>query len=398
MKPKIRRYLLRFLGALLAVLIGVCLAEVGLRTAGIGMPNLYAPDEYCGSRLRPSTSGVWIFEGHGVISINSSGFRGPETSKTKAKNIFRIAVLGDSFIEALQVDEADSFCNQLQEILNQTAPANRKYEVINCGVSGYGTAQELLMLQNHVLPLGPDAVLLAIYPGNDIRNNLRSMENDETRPYFTIGPDNELIPDVSFRAAAAFATAASNYEQSKATVINQSRFLQLAKHVRQHGLGGSKQQEPVGVEDVLLNATDAASFVYRQPSVPEHVEAWNITERLVQEIARTCHDSGVEFLAFNVSTPAQVYPDSDIQKQLLDHFSIPNLFYAERRLRTFCEEYSIEFFPLASHLRSEVEDSQLFLHGFANTRIGTGHWNKQGHQLAAKLVSASLRKRIESSQ
>jgi len=387
--------MLKCLCAVLATLVGVGLAEVGLRIAGIGMPNLYTPDQHCGSRLRPSTNGVWISEGHGNIAINSNGFRGPELSKAKSKNSFRIAVLGDSFIEALQVNAADSFCCQLQSILNKTSPATREYEVINCGVSGYGTAQELQMLQNYVLPLAPDAVLLAVFPGNDIRNNLRVLENDEARPYYTIEPDNELRLDVSFRTSLLFTTASSEYEQIKAAVVNESRFLQMAKHIRQHGLSGDKQVGPAGTEDALLEALDAAPYVYRQPEALEHVEAWNITERLIQEIAKTCDGAGIAFLVFNVSTPPQVYPDSIVQKKLLDRFNVPDLFYAERRLKNFCEKSSITFFPLASHLQSEANDSHQFLHGFSNTRLGTGHWNEQGHQLAARLVAAAMKSDIE---
>jgi lysophospholipase L1-like esterase len=399
MKSPIRRHMLKFLCAVVATLIGVCVAEVGLRTAGIGMPILYTPDEFCGSRMRPSTTGIWIFEGRGNISINSDGFRGPEFPKTKAENSFRIAVLGDSFIEALQVNEADSFCCQLEDILNESAPANCNYEVLNCAVSGYGTAQELLMLQNHVLQLAPDAVLLAIYPGNDLRNNLRKLENDDARPYFTIGPDNELKLDLSFQTSLPFTMAASDYEQAKASVVNRSRFLQLAKHVRQHGLSGKKEARlVVGIEDALLREVDTASYIYRQSTVPEHMEAWNVTERLIQEIAKTCDDSGVALLAFNISTPSQAYPDFSIQKRLLDHFNIPDFFYAERRLSTICEKSSIEFFPLASHLRSEVDDTELFLHGFSNTRFGTGHWNEQGHQLAARLVAAAIKNKIENDE
>lgn len=395
MKPATRRNLQKLLCVVGAVVIGSCLAEVGLRIGGLGMPSLYTSDQHCGSRLRPSTNGVWIFEGHGKIAINSRGFRGPEIPMPKAHNVFRIAVLGDSFIEALQVNEADSFCFQLQQILNNTASTSHKYEIINCGVSGYGTAQELLMLQNYVLPIDPDAVLLAIYPGNDIRNNLQDLEKDTARPYFKLGADSNLTADTSFRRSTAYQRAASNYEQSKAAIVNKSRVLQLAKHVRQHGMNGKLQIVETDIKDSLLQELVAAPYVYSQTAIPTHVEAWDVTTMLIQKFARTCEDSEIDLLTFNVSTPAQVYPDSTIRQQLQKELNLADLFYSEHRLSDFCEQNAINFFPLASCLESEIEGPAHFLHGFSNTRLGTGHWNKQGHQIAARLIAPTIIEMID---
>ncbi len=165
---------------------------------GIGYPLLYRPDYHCGSRLLPSTIGVWNEEGHGHVSVNSLGFRGKEILP-KQPNTFRIAVLGDSFVESLQVDEEQTFVSLLEKQLNQLVAAkDRQFEVINCGVSGYGTAQELLMLQNYVFPLEPNAVLLSVFPENDIWCNLRALAGDETIPYFTFGESDDLVLDTRF--------------------------------------------------------------------------------------------------------------------------------------------------------------------------------------------------------
>ena len=32
----------------------------------------------------------------------------------------------------------------------------------------------------------------------------------------------------------------------------------------------------------------------------------------------------------------------------------------------------------------------LYLHGFTNTRMGSGHWNEAGHALAAELLGKTL--------
>ena len=56
-------------------------------------------------------------------------------------------------------------------------------EVINFGVSGFGTIQEWQMLEHYVGDYAPDLVLLAFLPGNDVRNNSRQLESDHRRPF-----------------------------------------------------------------------------------------------------------------------------------------------------------------------------------------------------------------------
>jgi lysophospholipase L1-like esterase len=391
-----RRFRRRFLMRLIAIAAGCALAigiaEVGLRFAGIGMPNLYVPDHFCGSRLRPSTAGVWMHEGHGHISINANGFRGPTLPATKASHVFRIATLGDSFIEALQVDEHATLCFQLQRLLNAaSSDSHRRYEVINCGVSGYGTAQELQMLRHHVLPLAPDAVLLAIYPENDIRNNLRSLEQDPARPYFTINSDGNLFLDNSFRTSIPFVTASSLYERRKAAVINRSRVLQVLQHAKKSMFNAEDIEDgPANAEDALYVSVKDASYTYASPTTREHQRAWRITQRLIEELARECETQQVPLFVFTVSSPAQVYPDSRLRRRVEDKCGVADLFYAERRIQAICSDADIRFCSLASQLQTAVDESGSFLHGFSNSRLGFGHWNESGHLAAAQILSSWL--------
>jgi hypothetical protein len=41
-------------------------------------------------------------------------------------------------------------------------------------------------------------------------------------------------------------------------------------------------------------------------------------------------------------------------------------------------------------MQKYAEDENVFLHGFKNTELGTGHWNENGHQLAGKLIAGKI--------
>jgi len=95
----------------------------------------------------------------GDISINSDGFRGPEYSITKPANTFRIIMLGDSETFSYMLAWRDTLPMQLENLLNQH-PGLLRYEVMNFGVEGYGTFQELEMLKTKGLKYNPDLIIL----------------------------------------------------------------------------------------------------------------------------------------------------------------------------------------------------------------------------------------------
>jgi hypothetical protein len=82
----------------------------------------------------------------------------------------------------------------------------KKLEIINFGVSGYGTTQELLTLRERVWDYAPDLVLLAMTTNNDITDNLRAFKKTDQIPYF-VYRDGQLILDDSFVKRSPFACA-----------------------------------------------------------------------------------------------------------------------------------------------------------------------------------------------
>merc|ERR1712054_700284 len=96
-------------------------------------------------------------EGKGWIAVNKDGLRDKEYSKEKPDNTLRIAVIGDSFAEAIQVNAEDTFWSLMETKLPQCQRfQNQNIEVINFGVGDYGTAQEYMTLKHHVSEYSPD--------------------------------------------------------------------------------------------------------------------------------------------------------------------------------------------------------------------------------------------------
>jgi lysophospholipase L1-like esterase len=84
----------------------------------------------------------------------------------KAKNIFRIIVLGDSVTLHPDGILDDYFPKKCEEFLNQGLPKAR-FEVINFGIPGYNTHQEVRLLETQLLSYAPDLVILGYCSRND---------------------------------------------------------------------------------------------------------------------------------------------------------------------------------------------------------------------------------------
>ena len=197
-----RRPWVTLLGVLIALLIGLLLAEGLVRAAdalGVvdlspslaelpaasqdeivelsGDTALYISDPTLHHRMAANWSGVFPEEivqevGRSEVPIrtNSLGLRSPEVEHDKPAGTTRILVLGDSVAFGWGVRGEDTFASQLASLLATVYP-DQRFEVINAGVSGYGTWQELQWLKQTGVDLQPDVVIVQAHL-NDAADNL----------------------------------------------------------------------------------------------------------------------------------------------------------------------------------------------------------------------------------
>jgi len=159
------------------VLIGTLL-EAGLRLfyPQGGQPiQMWEFDPLLGFRHKPNLDFTHVWGGHeGVSRIQTGpmGFRDTEVPTVKKPDGFRIHLLGDSYTFGYGVDGQFTFAKILERNLNNSLDSGNSFLVINAGVSGYGTAQEMLQYELVGSKLHPDLVILSVFLGNDIQDNL----------------------------------------------------------------------------------------------------------------------------------------------------------------------------------------------------------------------------------
>lgn len=391
MKPRRAKLLALLISSALALGIG----ELAFRVAGVSNPNFYGPDPERGWVLIPGTTGLWTKEGRAEIRINAEGFRGPDVPTKKPPGMFRIAVLGDSCVEALQVPEEQTFAKLLEAELAAcpalAAAHQTKVESLNFGVSGYGTAQELLALRNQAAPFQPDLVLLAFYSGNDVRNNEKTLDQEELRPYFELKQGGGLVLDASFRDHSSYKLRRSWPARAFYGLVNRSRLLQGAKAAKSRldGWLGARKAKRVEKGDAVQEL-GLDNAVYAPPTEDAWKKAWSVTEALVAEMKRESEAKGARFAVVSLTTPIQVDPEEEKRRAFAKALGLEDLDYPDRRLAEASARDGIDFLALAPPLREIATAEKVYLHGFPNTATGEGHWNARGHKEAAREIGKWL--------
>jgi hypothetical protein len=187
-----------FLGAAVqcVVYLGLCIAllEGFFYIAQVGDSEHVTPDMKVGYKLFAGKRITQRAEGFGCFKLNSFGMQNDEISLTKPANTYRIAVFGDSYVEALQVPRAANYLNLVGKQLS--TKLGRPVEVLNFGVSNYSVAQDYLRYQTVAKQFKPDLVI-QVFRVEEI-GKLLPMETQAllfVRPVFFVGEQGQLVYD-----------------------------------------------------------------------------------------------------------------------------------------------------------------------------------------------------------
>jgi hypothetical protein len=370
-------------------------AEGVLRLAGVRFnAALFVPDQELGWSLRPGGAGWQVSEGRQFVVINSDGFHDRERGTRKPPGTYRIAVLGNSWTEAMQVRLDQNFCWLLERSLQSECArgARPSVEVLNFGVAGYSTAQELLQLQARIWKYDPDLILLAFYSARDVLNNVPEFNNaamPEQSPYFRQTPDG-LVLDTSFRRAVPSGRLRRLSEDIRFNLASWSRTYEAMNAViRAAKIFAARREQ--AARSQTGGAADLENVIYTEPRTPELRRAWNVTEAILTEMSKEVRSHGAAFWIVTLANRAQVEFDPVRRGRMAPDVHTADLDYADRRIQALGRKLGVPVTSLAEPLRAYASSHRQHLNGFDNTAPGEGHWNTLGHQIAAETMVDAFR-------
>lgn len=157
-----------------SLILALTVVEVGLRifyTEERKRSVTY--DEDLGWGGIPFAEGAYVDKEdstHARYKFNELGFR-DEPISSLSDSSTRIVLLGDSFVESMEVEYDSTFFRRVGHLLK--TGVSKCVDVVNVSSQGYGTAQEILAIDKYRSKIRPNVVILVFYTGNDFSDNAR---------------------------------------------------------------------------------------------------------------------------------------------------------------------------------------------------------------------------------
>ncbi|MCC7491104.1 MAG: SGNH/GDSL hydrolase family protein [Fimbriimonadaceae bacterium] len=294
------------------------------------------------------------------VVINAQGFHSPPVTPRQPGQR-RLLFLGDSFTGATEVELASTFHQLAAANLSRQGPPTVAYSL---GVSGFGTAQELLAWRQEGPRCDADTVILVIFVGNDIADNEQQL-NGGRLPTFTVAADGALqaLPFTPrWSKQTGFIRNSALYKWQK-TVTN--RAIQNA-----------------------LRAADALPRyeVYRAPSSPAWRHAWQVTTALLRALRDEVRQAGADLRV--VLLPEEMQVNQVAWEALLTRYpklreTTWDLGYPQRRLAAELARWQVPVLDVQGPFRTALAHQRLY-------NLEEPHLNPAGHRLLGHLIAQWL--------
>lgn len=365
-------------------------------TAEIALRIVYHPenlgsvvcfDERLGWALEPNASLRSVDNEKGLdytIRTNSLGLRDRKVTRAKKPGTKRILIIGDSIAYGTGVDAEWRFSDFLSRALGDS------FEVLNAGVCGWGTDQELLFYENRGKALEPDYVILSFTMANDVLNN--SLDHiflaSAPKPRFTLRDgflslDQERLDPPDLRVGDK---VRSVLRKSRALLFVKRRIdaLRYEEHVRH-----ACEVDRGGFDKGGLENDYSHWSVYERTYGPPFENAWSVTGALLERLSRRCSEDGAELIVF--AFPLKLEVDDGWRRELLGHFGIDSTLLDFKkpyeRLAQVCRDRGIDcVYPLDTFRRAARSRPLYFFRD--------SHPNPHGHAAAAGVLLGVLRERF----
>ncbi len=290
---------------------------------------------------------------------NSRGYYDHDYNVERSGDERRIVIIGDSYVEAVQVPLSRSFHKLVEKALNAGSVHSRdsSVQVVALGNSGTGQVEHLKVLENQAMEYKPDAVVVGL-SRNDFCDDDPGLKRELILASGTITP---LIRRLATHGYYALAFAVRRMDDL--------------------------QRNRIGISPVLLQ--------WSQDDIPRVEAAWERTLNAILEARDFCAARGIRFLL--------VYLGSDLEvKYAVDpHGTVSRLkamggphagikwdfTKSIRRVDAFCRGHSVSMISLLEPLIAAQRETGHEVFG--------DHYTMFGHQVAAQVLSCALHSTIQ---
>ena len=290
-----------------------------------------------------------------TFSTDGRGFRN-RTDLDRAD----LALVGDSYVEGAYVSDEETVAVRLQEVTGRA--------VVNLGVSGYGSLQELKVLERYALPLEPRMVPWFFFEGNDLDDDQifeNAMAYEQGRP--------------APRSSRSVSLRWHDFLDRSFTMNAFWQLRQTSDWLVPNGIDSFGWFRDSGGTDHRFYFFDFYATRVLGDYELERFETTKATLRRASEIAR---QRGIRFVVFFVPMKFRVYGD---------FCTFPagspctrwHPWDLETRFAAFCRSAGIDFVSLTEPMRLAAAGGEVLY------APEDSHWNAAGASFVAREVARS---------
>jgi lysophospholipase L1-like esterase len=311
---------------------------------------------------KSNIGGIWRFYDDEMddmhILMNSDGFWDDAHPIRKMAGFKRILFLGDSFTIGYGVNKNDRFTELIKKQLST------HFQVINMGMWGYSTDQELLVLKEKGLKYSPDVVILCLFLDDLFTCNLFSVNNGRyLKPKFKLDATNRLkltnVPIPNNRGPSEFSN------------LILTRYFEFRNRIESGDDFWRKQWISVFDRGFLREYKMTLSLV------------------ALKEINDMSLKNNADFLLVVIPYKKQINRGRSTFSYAED-WGIPaerlDLDLPQKVVISFCRRNGIPVLDLLPVFKSHNDPKRLFFRSDL-------HWTKEGHRIAAKEILSFLRQK-----
>ena len=390
-RPRRRRWVFALVACSMAGLFALVIVEAAFRWF---VPVTDVPfqfwDPVVGLRRFPDQRGMSM-SGQSVrawYNFNAQGWNYPtDFSFTRPPRTRRVCMVGDSYVEALQVD-----CDKQMAVLleKKLSRPERPVQCYPFGVSGYGTAQEYQIIRHYALEYKPDVVII-FFTANDVYDASPYLSPvDPVYARFRLDDAGQLEPmPTTAWAPSGFRRWASKFALARYLLIQK----RLLNPRRAAGPAGVTLRETSG-------KTTADQFPGMKMARDEQGKtSWALVERLLGAAKADCAAKGSTLVLVYrghlpeieaaEGGPAYQPPPSESDPYCLDKriFEMGKDFLAP-----IAKRLEIPYLDLTEALITKVRET-----GRPHNFQDDDHYNELGHAVAADEMARLVDRLLEQS-
>jgi hypothetical protein len=349
--------------SILVVIVTFSLAEVGFRFMfdDLLKKDIYAFNEFFGMNYtKPNLQKRLATSEYDVLyRTNSVGLRDDGELQTKVPGEKRVLIVGDSFIQAAQVELGKTASALLEQLLNSRSSQGSQVTVLNVARSGWTSSDMLQFLSYNISKFEPHLVIVMTYVGNDIIELM--MKHKRVQQISTDGFINSV----------------------RRHVINEKNPSHLVRFLFERF--SAKAEWPMGRPNQPFFSPylgNDAGNVFMKTYSADIDEAFDIFFSDILSIKNVCDKSGANFALAIAPTKEQVHPNA--LAEVLEFMQLDETDFdmekPQRIIRDFANERHLIVIDLLPEMRAVGHSEQLYF-------SIDSHWNAAGNRLVAEVLS-----------